>query len=76
MRMEMVCQEGNIPKLPSGSACRYAVSVRDSRVGHMEMFLPQVSAAIWRNLLTDTYFVLDGLLNFEPVRKWPVGVHV
>lgn len=41
MRMEMVGQEGNIPELPSGSACRCAVSVRDSRVGHVEMFLPE-----------------------------------
>lgn len=43
-RMEMVYQEGSIQhsKAAFGSACRCAVSVRDSRVGHMEMFLPQV----------------------------------
>lgn len=22
------------------------------------------------------YFVLDGSLNFDPIQKWPVGLHV
>lgn len=68
-----VCQEGSVPKLLWG-ACHCAVSVWLQGRMHENGFALNLSSSLEE--FVNRYFVLDGLHNFDPIQKWPVGMHV